>query len=118
MYALYQYRSAYDDFISGIADKGLRAAVDQRLQRLAMFGPKAGPKVTEYLRDGILQCRAQRKRQQARLLYFYLKGMRIVVAVGLIKESKVPESEIDKAIAIKRTLAEHPELIDEITKIH
>ena len=117
MYNLFQYQRAYDDFIAGI-DKELAAAVDQRLQRLAQFGVKAGPKVTKALRDGIFECRAQRRRRQARLLYFYMKGMKIVVAVGLMKEGKVPEAEIDRALAIKRTLEQHPELLDEITQIH
>lgn len=119
MYALYQYRNAYDHFIAGIAaDVGLCAAVDQRLDRLALLGPRAGPKVTEHLRDGIFACRAQRKRQQARLLYFYLKGMRIVVAVGVVKEKKVPPSAIDHALAIKKAIEENPELANEITPIH
>ena len=117
MYDLYQYGQAYDSFVAGL-DKGLRAAVDQRLQRLSQFGPRAGPKVTRALRDGIFECRAQRKRQHARLLYFYLKGMKIVVAAGLIKEGKVPATDIDRALAIKRTLDQNPELINDLTEIH
>ena len=118
MFRLYQYQQAYDSFVLNL-ETGLHAAVDQRLERLALLGGQAGPKVTKHLRDGIFECRAQRKRQQARLLYFYLKGMRIVVAVGLIKEGKkVPPAAIDRAIAIKSTLEVNPELLDDLTEIH
>ncbi len=47
-----------------------------------------------------------------------MKGMKIVVAVALVKEGKVPRAEIDKALKIKATLEENPELIDELTEIH
>ena len=117
MFTLYQYQDAYDNFMAGL-DTKFRAAVKQRLHRLAKLGAKAGPKVTKHLRDGILECRAQRNRQQARLLYFYLKGRKIIVSSALIKEGKIPAAEIDRAISIKNTLEQNPELLDELTEIH
>lgn len=117
MYELYQYQLAYDNFV-GSLDKKFAAAVDQRLARLALLGPKAGPKVSAHLEGGVFECRAQRNRRQARLLWFYMKGMTIVVAVALVKEGKVPRAAINNALAIKTTLEENPELIDELTEIH
>ena len=120
MFTLLQYDGAYDAFVADAESKvkGFRASIDQRLDRLAQFGAKAGPNVTKHLRDGIYECRAQRKRQQARLLWFYLKGKRIVVAVGVIKEKKVRPGDIDRALAIKKTLQGNPELINDLTQIH
>ncbi len=118
MYTILQYRGAYDSFVASLEDKKLRAAVDQRLSRLAALGRNAGPKVSAPLRDGIFECRAQRNRQQARILWFYVKNMRIIVTAGVIKERKVPPDLIDAAIDIKKTLEEHPELLNDLTEIH
>ena len=117
MYTLLQYNGVYDAFAKGL-DKGLLASFDQRLERLALRGRNAGPKVSAPLRGGIFECRAQRKRQHPRALWFYMQGMKIVVAVCLVKEGKVPPAKIGRAIAIKRALEENPELLDGLTEIH
>ena len=47
-----------------------------------------------------------------------MKGMKIVVAVALVKEGKIPRAVIDNALAIKAALEDNPELVDELTEIH
>jgi len=117
-HTLFQYNGVYDEFIAGL-DIPFQAAIDNRLNRLSLLGQNAGIKVTKPLRDGIFECRIQSRRQQARLLYFYLKGRKIIVANCIIKKgSKVPTTEIDRAIKIKEALEQHPELVNELSEIH
>lgn len=117
-YTLLQYRGAYDTFVATLDGK-FKTSVEQRLKRLADHGAGAGANVTKKLRDGIYECRAQRERQQARLIWFYMKGKRIIVTVGFIKKKgKVPPLLIEQAIKIKKLLEDNPELLDEITEIH
>jgi putative component of toxin-antitoxin plasmid stabilization module len=118
MWKLLQYKTVFDDLYNQ-CDTKLKAAIDQRVQRLAIEGNMARAPVSKPLEDGIFECRARAKRQHVRFLYFFQPGKIVVFAVATFKDqSKVPRSAIDKAKKIRDALLKSPELIDEFTKIH
>jgi len=82
-------------------------------------GNLASRPISAPLKDGIFELRARAGKVQARLLFFFQPGKRIIFAVSTIKKkSKVPEQDIDKAKNIRDALLAEPELMDELTKIH
>jgi hypothetical protein len=63
----------------------------------------------DYLRDKIYELRIRVDRVQHRVLYFFGSRGAIVLSHGLIKESRVPDSEIALAIRRKRNYDLDPE---------
>ena len=118
MWTLVQYQSAYDELYKQ-CDKRLRAAIDQRLTRLAMLGNMAHAPVSKPLGDRLFECRATAGNRHVRFLYFFRPGKVIVIAVAIFKDQrKTPRSAIDRAKRIRDTLLAEPELMNELTTIH
>lgn len=63
----------------------------------------------DYLRDKIYELRIRVDRVQHRVLYFFGSKGVVVLSHGLIKENKVPDSEIALAIRRKRNYDLDPE---------
>lgn len=60
-------------------------------------------KLSKYLRDGIFELRIQLLNTISRSLYFFMEGKTIIFTHGFIKKTeKTPNSEINKAIDIKK----------------
>ena len=66
--------------------------------------PTAAP-----LRDDIYELRIKYYKQNYRILYFFHKGGIAVLAHGLVKESVVPNNDIDLAIRRKKEFMKEPE---------
>ena len=79
------------------------------IRRLAMFGHELRRPHADYLRDGIHELRAKRGRVNYRILYFFHGRNVALLAHGLTKEDKVPEADIERAIARKRRYERDPE---------
>lgn len=62
------------------------------------------------LRDDIYELRIKYYRQNYRILYFFHKGGIAVLAHGLVKESVVPNKDIDLAVCRKKEFTEDPEV--------
>ncbi|HEX4133328.1 MAG TPA: type II toxin-antitoxin system RelE/ParE family toxin [Bryobacteraceae bacterium] len=69
-----------------------------RIERLRELGHELRRPEADFLRDGIYELRASARGIHYRVLYFFYKQVAAVVAHGLIKESAVPDREIDLAI--------------------
>src|SRR5882724_915379 len=54
-----------------------------------------------FLRDGIYELRASVRGAHCRVFYFFHKQVAAVVAHGIVKESSVPDRDIDLAIRRK-----------------
>ncbi|MFH1743792.1 MAG: type II toxin-antitoxin system RelE/ParE family toxin [bacterium] len=79
------------------------------IRRLAMFGYELRRPQVDYLRDGIYELRAKSGHVNYRVLYFFCGQNVALLAHGLTKEAKVPESDIDCAVARKRRYEQDPE---------
>ena len=62
----------------------------------------------DFLRDGIYELRATARGVHYRVLYFFHRQVAAVVAQGVIKESKVPDREIDIALRRKARFEANP----------
>lgn len=55
-----------------------------------------------YLRDKIFELRVRSRHKRFRVFYFFFDGDRVILTHGIVKKTgKVPESEIDKALACR-----------------
>ena len=79
-----------------------------RLERLREMGHELRRPEADFLRDGIHELRFSFQGVQYRMLYFFFEG-RAVVTHGLTKEGKVPDADIDLAVARKKLVAKDPE---------
>ncbi len=88
------------------------------LAQLEEFGHQLRRPVADYLRDGIHELRPSYQGVQYRILYFYPERKKgetagparvVVVSHGLIKESTVPDGEIQRAIERKKRYEADPE---------
>jgi phage-related protein len=80
-----------------------------RMERLAEVGHELRRPEADYLRDGIYELRATHQRVHYRILYFF-HGRRLVVLSHVIKKvDRVPETEIDRALAHRRRYRDDPE---------
>ena len=79
-----------------------------RLERLREMGHELRRPEADFLRDGINELRFSFQGIQYRLLYFFFQG-RAVVIHGLMKEGKVPDIEIDRAIERKVRFEKNPD---------
>ncbi len=69
-----------------------------RIERLAAMGSALHRPEADYLRDSIYELRVRHRRSNYRMLYFF-SGRRAVLSHGLLKESDVPDREIQRALA-------------------
>ena len=77
--------------------------VQRSLQRLEEYGTQLGRPYVAPLRDHIWELRKKTHQGNIRLLYFFFDGNKFIITHGFKKKSnKVPDSEIDKAIEIRK----------------
>ena len=80
-----------------------------RIERLAEVGHELRRPEADYLRDGIYELRATHRRVHYRILYFF-HGRRLAVLSHVIKKvDRVPDAEIDRAIAHRKRFREDTE---------
>jgi len=72
-----------------------------RIGRLEEMGFELRRPEADYLRDGIYELRATRRRTHYRILYFFQGQVAVVLSHLIMKEGAVPDSEIDRAILHK-----------------
>lgn len=81
-----------------------------RIQHLAEEGHALRRPEADYLRDGIHELRIRQGHVNYRILYFFHGQNAAILAHGLIKESEVPDAEIERARRRKATFEENPKL--------
>ena len=79
-----------------------------RIERLVELGHELRRPEADILRDGIHELRASYQNVQYRILYFFHSGM-AVLAHGIVKESQVPDVEIQRAKGRKAAYEANPE---------
>lgn len=90
-------RKPVEDFINSL-DLKMRVKIFGRLQLLKEYGPKLGMPFSRHLDDGIFELRTVQGNGNARILYFFFAGGRIILTHGFTKKTtKTPRREIDKA---------------------
>lgn len=77
-------------------DKKVQDKCLVRVERLAELGYELRRPEADMLEDGIYELRASYRRVHYRLLYFFHEGS-AVLAHGLTKEDRVPETDIARA---------------------
>ena len=78
-----------------------------RLERLAEKGHELRRPEADLLRNGIYELRASRAGVHYRILYFFHEND-AVIWNGIIKESKVPDIEIQRALQAKALYVTNP----------
>jgi phage-related protein len=78
-----------------------RDKVFVRIERLRELGHELRRPEADFLRDGIYELRATARGVHYRILYFFHKQVAAVVAHGVVKESNVPDRDINLAIRRK-----------------
>lgn len=91
-----------DRQISKVQDKCL-----VKIERLEELGHEIRRPEADYLRDDIYELRIRHQRVNYRILYFF-HDRRAVISHGLMKEDKVPNKEIDRAIKNKAIFEANP----------
>jgi len=79
-----------------------------RVQRLAEMGHELRRPEADLLRDGIHELRARRSRVNYRILYFFHGRAIAVLACGLTKESRVQDTDVDRALRRKVAFEKDP----------
>ena len=80
-----------------------------RIQQLASMGHELRRPLADFLRDGIYELRANHRRVQYRILYFFHGQNIAIVAHAIIKEdSAVPDIEINRAIDRQQLFIANP----------
>lgn len=90
-------------------DKKLFAWCFDAIEQLSERGYELQRPTAAVLRSGIYELRIRYYRQNYRMLYFFHEGVAAVLAHGLVKESRVPENEIELALERKRKFQANPE---------
>lgn len=85
-----------DEFVAKRGEKAL-AKCKARLKYLRDNGLACRRPYADSLRDGIYELRAEHGNVNYRMLYFFGDHATAVVAVGLTKESRVPDKDIELA---------------------
>ena len=80
-----------------------------KIKILKEFGHELHRPHTDYLRDGIYELRLSFRRVQYRILYFSHGQNVIILSHGTIKEERVPDAEINRAIKHKQRYELEPE---------
>jgi phage-related protein len=88
--------------------KGLINCLD-RIQKLASMGHELRRPLADFLRDGIYELRANHRRVQYRILYFFHGRNVAIVAHAIIKEgAAVPDIDINRAIERQQLFVADP----------
>ena len=80
-----------------------------KIERLQKLGYELRRPESDYLRDGIYELRIAYRGIQYRLLYFFFGRNATVITHGIVKEQRVPSTEINLAIERKRNFEQNPE---------
>ena len=80
-----------------------------RIERLRELGHELRRPEADLLRNGIHELRVRLQHVNYRILYFFHGNVAAVVSHGLMKEEKVPRTEIDLAIQRKKRFEGDPE---------
>jgi phage-related protein len=79
------------------------------LDMLEQQGHELRRPIADFLRDGIYELRASFQGVNYRMLYFFSGRNVVVVSHGIIKESEVPEMEIERAVQRRLSFRADPE---------
>lgn len=91
-------------------DSRIAAKCRVRIEPLRERGHLLHRPYADYLRDGIYELRMAFGRINYRILYFLHKDREaVVLAHGLTKEDRVPDTDIDLAVQRKITFESNPE---------
>ena len=85
-----------------------RAKCLNYMRLLAISGHELRRPAADFLRDGIYELRASYGSVQHRILYFFHGRDVVVLSHGVTKSQKVPDTEIERAIARKRLVMRDP----------
>lgn len=85
------------DWLDRVPEKALVKCL-HRMDRLSEMGHLLRRPEADYLRDGIYELRVRHMNLNYRMLYFFHGNSVVVVSHGLMKETRVPIREIDKAV--------------------
>ncbi len=96
------------DWLDGLPKKA-RAKCFVRIERLAELGHELRRPEADYLRDGIYELRVGLQGVNYRMLYFFTGESFAVLSHGMVKERRVPASDIDNAIERKARFEANPE---------
>jgi phage-related protein len=99
-----------NDWLNELRAKNERAFAKchVRLKRLAELGHELRRPEADYLRDDIYELRSRMGMVNYRLLYFFHGRGMVVVSNGCTKEDKVPNAEINLAIARRKAFIADP----------
>ena len=86
-----------------------RAKCIVKIERLRELGHELRRPEADYLRDDIYELRIAYRSVQYRLLYFFYQRNIVVISHGIVKEQRVPPTEIDLAVQRKRIFEQNPE---------
>lgn len=97
------------EWIDGLPLK-IKAKIAVGIEQLAEFGHELRRPAADYLRNDIYELRVRFQSVNYRVLYFFHKDTQTaaILAVGLTKESKVPDRDINLAIARKANFEQDP----------
>ena len=87
-------------------------AVDKctvRIERLRELGHELRRPEADLIRNGIHELRVRLQHVNYRILYFFHGNVAAIISDGLMKEEKVPRTEIDLAIQRKKRFEGDPE---------
>jgi hypothetical protein len=79
------------------------------LDMLEQQGHELRRPIADFLRDGIYELRPSFQGVNYRILYFFSGRNVVVVSHGIVKESEVPEVEIDRAVQRSQSFKADPE---------
>ncbi len=79
-----------------------------KLELLEEFGYDLRRPHCDMLEEGIYELRAKLKQVNYRILYFFEGKNAVIVSHGCTKETKVPKSEINKAIRHRNIYIQNP----------
>lgn len=86
-----------EDFILE-QDEKMRAKISRNLELLEERGPSLREPYSKELSDGIFEVRTVVAHDATRILYFFVRGRKIILTNGFIKKSqKTPKREIEIA---------------------
>lgn len=79
-------------------DVKMRAKIFMMLEFLESKGPALREPYSKSLDDGIFEIRAKQGSDITRVLYFFIRGQKIILTNGFVKKTaKTPKGEIERA---------------------
>ncbi len=95
----------------------VRAKCYNAILRLSEMGYELARPESAPLRDGIYELRVRRGTVNYRILYFYHGKNVAIVSNGTQKESKVPKTQIDKAVKNKNLVKQNPKKYTKVWEV-